>query len=117
MFGYPALFLKGNMFAFTFGPKIAVRVDEVGRAKAMKSGATQFEVMPGRPMRAYMTVPATAMKGAALKKWIADGMAHAQAMPAKATPAAAANKPATKTKSKTTTTAKKSPAKKRVKKS
>jgi TfoX/Sxy family transcriptional regulator of competence genes len=97
MFGYPALFLKGNMFAFTFGPKIAVRLDAAGQAKAMKSGATPFEVMPGRPMRAYVTVPASAMKGPALKKWIADGLACAAAMPTKAaTKSTAAKKPARK---------------------
>ncbi len=83
MFSYPALFVKGNMFAFTFGPKIAVRLDEAGRAKAAKAGAGPFEPMPGRQMKEYVSVPASAMKGAALKKWIADGLAYADTLPGK----------------------------------
>ncbi|TME37109.1 MAG: hypothetical protein E6I57_12045 [Chloroflexi bacterium] len=55
MFSYPALFVNGNMFAFTFGPKIAVRLE----------------------------VPAKDMKGASLKRWIADGLAYAETLPAK----------------------------------
>lgn len=95
MFSYPALFVKGNMFAFTFGPKIAVRLDEAGLDKAAKAGAAQFEVMPGRGMKEYITVPAAAMKGAALKKWLADGLAYADTLPAKA---AKPKKPAAKKK-------------------
>ena len=70
MFGYPAYFTRGNMFAFTFGPRIAVRLDEAARTRARKAGATAFEVMPGRPMTEYVTVPPGATKGAPLKKWI-----------------------------------------------
>ena len=80
MFSYPALFVKGNMFAFTFGPKIAVRADEATRAK---SGVKRFEPMPGRPMGEYVEVPAKDMKGAALKKWFTDGLAYADTLPAK----------------------------------
>ena len=81
MFSYPALFVKGNMFAFTFGPKIAVRANEATRAKP---GMKRFEPMPGRPMGEYVEVPAKDMKGAALKKWFADGLAYADTLPAKA---------------------------------
>ena len=84
MFGYPALFVKGNMLAFTFGPRIAVRLGDAGRAKAAKAGAGRFEPMPGRPMGEYMEVPAKDMKGAPLKKWMADGLAYADTLPAKA---------------------------------
>jgi TfoX/Sxy family transcriptional regulator of competence genes len=83
MFSYPALFAKGNMFAFTFGARIAVRLSEAGRAKAAKAGARPFEVMPGRPMGEYVEVPAKDMKGAPLKKWMADGLAYADTLPAK----------------------------------
>ena len=80
MFSYPALFVNGNMFAFTFGPKIAVRADEATRAKP---GLKRFEPMPGRPMGEYVEVPAKDMKGAALKKWMAGGLAYAESLPAK----------------------------------
>jgi TfoX/Sxy family transcriptional regulator of competence genes len=81
MFGYPALFVKGNMFAFTFGPKIAVRASAATRAKA---GIKRFEVMPGRAMGEYVEVPAKEMKSAALKRWMAEGLAYASTLPAKA---------------------------------
>ena len=82
MFSYPALFVNGNMFAFTFGPKIAVRADEATRAKFKR-----FEPMPGRPMGEYVEVPAKDMKVAALKKWMADALAYAESLPAKTSPA------------------------------
>ena len=79
MFSYPALFVNGNMFAFTFGPKIAVRADEATRAKGKR-----FEPMPGRPMGEYVEVPATEMKGAALKKRMAAALAYTETLPVKA---------------------------------
>src|SRR5919198_3118424 len=80
MFSYPALFVNGNMFAFTFGPKIAVRADEATRAKSKP-----FEVMPGRPMGEYIEVPATEMKPATLKRRMAAALAYAETLPAKTT--------------------------------
>lgn len=91
MFGYPALFLRGNMFAGTFGPKIVVRLGEAERAKAVHAGATPFEPMPGRAMKEYVVLPASAMKGAPLKRWLALALANAETLPAKA-----AKKPAAK---------------------
>ena len=79
MFGYPAFFVKGNMFAFTFGPKIAVRLGE-----SAPKDAKPFEIMNGKGMAQYYEVPASATKGAALKRWIAEGLRYADKMPAKA---------------------------------
>ncbi len=78
MFGYPAYFLNGNMFAFTFGPRVAIRVDDARRAK-LKA----FEILPGRAMNGYVEIPASGTKGVALKRWIADGLAAADRLPAK----------------------------------
>jgi TfoX/Sxy family transcriptional regulator of competence genes len=83
MFGCPALFLNGNMFAFAFGPRIAVRLDVPGRAKAAKAGAPLFEMMPGRPMAEYIDLPGSAMRVPALRKWIAEGLSYAETLPAK----------------------------------
>jgi hypothetical protein len=93
MFSYPALFVKGNMFAFTFGPKIAVRADEATRAKP---GMKRFEPMPGRPMGEYVEVPAKDTKGAALKKWMSAALAYADTLPAKAKKTAPTKKAAKK---------------------
>jgi hypothetical protein len=67
------------MFAFTFGPKIAVRADEATRAKMKR-----FEPMPGRPMGEYVVVPAKEMSGVSLKGWRARALASADTLPAKA---------------------------------
>src|SRR5437868_6615038 len=96
MFSYPALFVKGNMFAFTFGPKLAVRLSEDGRAKAAKAGAPRFEPMPGRPMGEYVEVPAKDMKGASLKKCIADSLAYADTLAPKTKKPTATKKSVTK---------------------
>ena len=86
MFGYPALFLNGNMFAGTFQDKIVTRLSAAERERALKAGATQFEPMPGRPMKEYLVVPvADVAKPAALAKWIERAHAHAATLPAKST--------------------------------
>lgn len=112
MFGYPALFVNGNMFAFTFGPRVAVRADAARRAAMGKAGDA-FEVMPGRPMREYVEVPSSALKGAALRRWIADGLASAERLPAKTAAKKTARPSAATKKSAPTSAAKKKTARAR----
>ena len=101
MFGYPALFLNGNMFAGTFQDKIVARLPEADREKAIKNGVKLFEPMPGRPMKEYIVIPATDVgTPAALASWIERARRHAETLPAK-------SKPATKATLKTTTAKKK----------
>jgi TfoX/Sxy family transcriptional regulator of competence genes len=96
MFGYPALFLNGNMFAGTFQDKIVVRLDEPVRARATKAGAKPFEPMPGRPMKEYVVVPAADVaKPAALAKWIEQARTYAMTLPMKTRPAKKTVKKAT----------------------
>ena len=88
MFGYPALFLNGNMFAGTFQDKVVARLSEADREKAKQNGVRQFEPMPGRPMKEYVVVPATDVaQPAALASWIERAHRHAETLPAKAKPA------------------------------
>jgi TfoX/Sxy family transcriptional regulator of competence genes len=87
MFGYPALFLNGNMFAGTFQDKIVARLSEGERERAIKAGARRFEPMPGRPMKEYVVVPAADMaKPAVLAKWVERALAHATTLPEKTKP-------------------------------
>jgi TfoX/Sxy family transcriptional regulator of competence genes len=97
MFGYPALFLNGNLFASTFQDKVIARLPAAARARALKAGTTQFEPMPGRPMKEYIVVPAADVaRPAALAKWIEQARAYAVTLPAKETkPAEKAVKKAT----------------------
>ena len=87
MFGYPALFLNGNMFAGTFQDKIVARLSDADRNKAITNGVKPFEPMPGRPMKEYIVVPATDVgTPAALASWIERAHRHAETLPAKAKP-------------------------------
>lgn len=84
MFGYPALFLNGNMFAGTFHDKVVARLPPAARERAIKAGARQFEPMPGRPMKEYIVIPVSDVaKPAALAKWIEQARAHGATLPKK----------------------------------
>ena len=84
MFGYPAAFVGGNMATGLFADHWVVRLpdDEIEAARA--AGAGSFEPIPGKPMKAFVTIP-TADVGddAALRTWVERGLAHASSMPAK----------------------------------
>ncbi len=81
MFGYPAAFLAGNMFAGVFGDGVMLRLSEAERAK---SGWPPFEPMPARPMREYVSAPAAvAASEAKLAQWLARAHAFAKTLPPK----------------------------------
>jgi TfoX/Sxy family transcriptional regulator of competence genes len=83
MFGYPALFLKGNMFAGTFQDKIVVRFGE-DRTIAGANAAKTFEPMPGRPMKEYVVVPDAIVKSPVkLRAWLDQAHTYAMKLPAK----------------------------------
>ncbi len=56
MFGYPAIFVHGNMCAGLFGEGMFARLSPDDRA-ALPGGGAPFEPMPGRPMKDYAMVP------------------------------------------------------------
>jgi TfoX/Sxy family transcriptional regulator of competence genes len=83
MFGYPALFLNGNMFAGTYQDKIVVRFGD-GRTFAGAKTAKAFEPMPGRAMKEYLVVPEAVIKSPAkLRAWIDHAHAYAKTLPQK----------------------------------
>src|SRR5437879_13454407 len=52
MFGYPSVFVNGNMLASIFQDRIMVRLSEPDRAEATtRAGAKPFEPTPGRGMK------------------------------------------------------------------
>jgi hypothetical protein len=84
MFGFPAAFVGGNMATGLFRDEWVVRLpdEEIGPAKA--AGAGSFEPMPGKPMKAFVTIPrADVADDAAIRSWVERGLAMAAAMPAK----------------------------------
>jgi TfoX/Sxy family transcriptional regulator of competence genes len=83
MFGYPALFLKGNMFAGTFQDKIVVRIGDDRTIAGAKTAKT-FEPMAGRPMKEYVVVPDAVVKSPTkLRAWIGHAHAYAKKLPPK----------------------------------
>ena len=58
MFGYPAYFVNGNMFAGLFEDKIIVRLSPEDRELILAGSeeAIRFEPMPGRPMKEYVVL-------------------------------------------------------------
>jgi|SRR5579859_3451295 len=86
MFGYPAAFVNGQMFASLFQDHFILRLPTAEREAFISAhGAHVFEPMPGRPMREYVEVPPALLKsGRELDDWLAKGLAYAQSLPPKA---------------------------------
>jgi TfoX/Sxy family transcriptional regulator of competence genes len=86
MFGYPSVFLNGNMLACVFQDRIMVRLSEADRVAAISSeGAKLFEPSPGRAMREYVELPKRiADDPVALHAWLQRGQTYVQTLPKKA---------------------------------
>jgi TfoX/Sxy family transcriptional regulator of competence genes len=86
MFGYPAAFVHGNMFAGLHESGLVLRLPEKDREEFVKlSGAKQFEPMPGRPMREYVVAPEKlASRPAEVQSWLRKAFTYAASLPVKA---------------------------------
>jgi TfoX/Sxy family transcriptional regulator of competence genes len=96
MFGYPAAFTGGNLFASLFEERLVVRLDDEHRESLRAlPGAKPFEPMPGRPMKEYTLVP-PAMHGRPvdLAKWVARALEYVSTLPPKPRKKAGAKKKA-----------------------
>jgi len=84
MFGYPAAFVGGNMATGLFADQWVVRLPDDEIQSARDAGAGSFEPMPGKPMKAFVVIPASDVEDdAAIRRWVERGLAHAGSMPAK----------------------------------
>jgi len=84
MFGYPAAFVGGNMATGLFGDDWVVRLSDEEIEAAKAAGVSQFEVMPGKAMKSFVTIPRKDVADdAAIRRWVERGMAHARSLPAK----------------------------------
>ena len=85
MFGYPAVFVNGNMFSSLFQSSMILRLSELDRAEcASQFGARLFEPTPGRPMREYIEVPERMLKSPSmLNTWLRRARDYAAALPPK----------------------------------
>ena len=58
MFGYPALFVGGNLVTGLFARSWMIRLGDDDRTALLAlPGAGPFEPMPGKPMKGYATLP------------------------------------------------------------
>src|SRR5215831_749468 len=85
MFGYPSVFLNGNMLACVFQDRIMVRLSEADRADAIATvGGRPFEPSPGRAMKEYIELPPrVADDPSQLNAWLQRGRAYVQTLPKK----------------------------------
>lgn len=85
MFGYPAAFVNGNMFAGLHGARLVLRLPEAALREFMAlDGAAPFEPMPGRAMKGYAVAPPSLLADkAGLSAWLERCFEGAAALPAK----------------------------------
>lgn len=85
MFGYPALFVGGNLVSGLFADTWMVRLgpDDLGALLAVP-GAAPFTPMAGRTMTGYATLPADIVADdMALDGWLERAIAFGRTLPAK----------------------------------
>lgn len=85
MFGYPALFVGGNLATSLFADSWTIRLPDDALAEMLAlPGARDFEVMPGRVMGGYALVPPDVVADdTRLDVWIRRSLEHAATLPPK----------------------------------
>jgi TfoX/Sxy family transcriptional regulator of competence genes len=83
MFGYPAAFVNGHMFAGVFQASLFVRLAEKDRMELIqKKGATPFAPIPGRVMREYVVLPPSIVESEArLTAWLWRALRYVASLP------------------------------------
>ena len=86
VFGSPAAFANGNMFAGIQNDNFFLRLPDAERESFMQTvNARQWEPMPGRPMREYVLVPAPLIEAPEkLNAWLGKSIAYVRSLPPKA---------------------------------
>jgi len=85
MFGYPAVFVGGNMVAGLVRDRMILRLAEKDRAAFLAlRGAKPFIAMRGRVMKQWAVVPPSMLRSrATLRRWLARSLAHGRTLPPK----------------------------------
>ena len=85
MFGYPALFVGGNLVTGLFADGWMIRLDPTDLAEVLAlPGAAPFEPMAGRTMKGYALLPRDVVADdAALAGWVERAIAFGRTLPAK----------------------------------
>jgi TfoX/Sxy family transcriptional regulator of competence genes len=83
MFGSVAAFIGGNMFMGLVKDEFYVRLDETQRQELARLGGRALEVMPGRPMKEYVTLPDWQARTNDARAWAARSLDYALTLPPK----------------------------------
>jgi TfoX/Sxy family transcriptional regulator of competence genes len=85
MFGYPALFVAGNLVTGLFADRWMIRLGPDDLAAMLElPGGGPFEPMAGKSMKGYATVPESVVADdAQLDDWVRRCIAFGQTLPAK----------------------------------
>jgi len=83
MFGSVAAFVNGNMFIGLVSDELFVRLDEPERDQLHAAGGRPLEVVPGRPMREYVTLPDWRTQPEKARDWGLRSLDYALTLPAK----------------------------------
>ncbi len=85
MFGYPAMFVGGNLVTGLFADSWMIRLGEGDLAELLGlPGAMPFSPMPGRTMKGYATIPPEIVADdGALDGWLARATDFGKTLPAK----------------------------------
>lgn len=85
MFGYPALFVGGNLVTGLFADTWMIRLGEADLAALLAlPGATTFSPMAGRTMKGYAVLPPEVVADdGALDGWLGQAVAFGKILPAK----------------------------------
>jgi TfoX/Sxy family transcriptional regulator of competence genes len=85
MFGFPAAFVNGNLFASVHQTQLVVRLpDDAYAALLALPDASAFEPMPGRPMRGYAVLPESMRsRPEELREWMNRSLEWVAELPAK----------------------------------
>ncbi|MBI2831104.1 MAG: TfoX/Sxy family protein [Chloroflexi bacterium] len=85
MFGYPAAFANGYMFAGLHQDSFVLRLSPADYSAFLKlEGARPFEPMPGRTMAGFVSVPPTVLESEGeIETWLEKAFAHANSLPPK----------------------------------
>ena len=86
MFGYPAVFVAGNLVTSLHETRWIVRLPEEDRAALLAlPGSGSFEPMPGRPMNGYVALsPPLVEDDVAVRHWVDRAVAFGRTLPPKA---------------------------------
>ena len=85
MFGYPALFVGGNLVTGLFADRWMIRLgpDDLATMLAMPGGGP-FSPMAGKSMKGYATVPASVVDDdVAIEDWVNRSIAFGRTLKAK----------------------------------